>query len=313
MQKIPSKIRKVLEKQQYRIIGNHSGIKICRWTKKSLTENKVCYKELWYNIRSHRCMEFSPNVIWCNHHCLWCWRLQSGDRPNLVWKEYPFEEKRIDDPREILEQAIEARKNLLSGLKGNPKVERKKWEEAVRPTNIAISLSGEPTLYPKLSELIKESHKMGMKTFLVTNGTIPEALKKLDPLPWQLYITLSAPDKETYLKSCRPLILDGWKRLNESLELMKSFDCRTVIRLTLVKGLNMIRPKMYAKLIEKANPTFLEVKGYVWVGESQKRLSMGSMPFHEDVVEFAKELSESTGYEIKDEFKPSRVVLLAKK
>jgi len=69
----------------------------------------------------------------------------------------------------------------------------------------------------------------------------------------------------------------------------------------------------YSKLILKAEPDFIEPKGFVWVGESQKRLPMSSMPFHEDVVEFAKKLSEFTGYKIKDEFRPSRVVLLSKK
>ncbi len=309
---IPKKIREVLEKQQYRIVGNHSSVKICRWTKNSLTEGRVCYKEKWYGIESHRCMEFSPNVIWCNHHCLWCWRLQSGDRSNLSWKEFPFKPEKIDEPKEILEQAIEARKKLLSGFKGNSKVEMKKWEEAIKPTNIAISLSGEPTLYSKLSELIQESHKMKMKTFLVTNGTNPEVLEKLDPLPWQLYITLPAPDKQTYLKSCRPLIPDGWKRINKSLELFPSLDCRRVIRLTLVKGLNMIKPEEYAKLIEKTNPDFVEVKGYVHVGESQKRLPMDAMPYHEDVKEFAEQIAEHSSFKIKDEFKPSRVVLLTK-
>ena len=75
----------------------------------------------------------------------------------------------------------------------------------------------------------------------------------------------------------------------------------------------MKNAEKYAKLILNAEPNFIEPKGYVWVGESQDRLTMDSMPFHEDVVEFAKKLSEFTGYKIKDEFKPSRVVLLKKK
>ncbi len=115
------------------------------------------------------------------------------------------------------------------------------------------------------------------------------------------------------MKVDQPLVKDGWKRMNKSLELMKSFSCRKVIRITLVKGLNMKNPEKYAKLILKAEPDFIEPKGYMWVGESQKRLPMDSMPFHEDVVEFAKGLSEHTGYDLRDEFKPSRVVLLAKK
>ncbi len=307
---IPEEVRKLLEKQQYRIIGNHSAVKICHWTKQSLVRNRVCYKQKWYGIQSHRCMEFTPSVIWCTQHCLFCWRIQSGDR-GLKWKEYPFPFKG-DDPREILEKAIEARKQLLSGFKGNKNVTLKKWEEAIKPTNVAISLSGEPTLYPRLSELIEVAHEMGLKTFLVSNGTLPEAIEKLENLPWQFYITVAAPDKETYLKTCRPLLKDGWERLNKSLEIFSNLDCRRVIRLTLVKGLNLKDPEKYAELILKANPNFVEAKGFMHVGEAQKRLPREAMPRFEDIKEFAEKLAEYSGYKIAGMDLDSVVVLLKK-
>ncbi len=308
---IPENVRKILFSQQYRIVGNHSAVKICHWTKKSLSENKVCFKEKWYGIKSHRCMEFSPNVIWCDHRCLWCWRIQSNDRENVSWKEFPFEEE-PDEPKEILIKAIEERKKLLSGFKGNEKVDRKKWEEALVPTNIAISLSGEPCLYPKLSELIEEAHRMKMKSFLVTNGTFPEILEKIS-LPWQLYITLPAPDEETYIKACRPLIENGWERINRSLELFPSLNCRKAIRLTLVKDLNLKSPQNYAKLILKAEPDFVEIKSYMHVGESQKRLKKENMPSMDEIRDFARKISELISYEYKDEDEASRVVLLTKR
>jgi len=309
---IREQLKTILEKQQYRIIGNHSGVKICHWTKESLVSERVCYKEKWYKIKSHRCMEFSPAVIWCTHHCLFCWRLQSGDRPNVSWKEFPFPDNELDNPEETLKLAIKEREKLLSGFKGNENVNKMKWKESIKPTNIAISLSGEPTLYPRLSELIDKAHQMKMKTFLVSNGTMPDRLMEM-VLPWQLYITLPAPNEEVYLKTCRPLISDGWQRINKSLELFPSLDCRKVIRLTLVNGLNMIKPEEYAKLIEKANPDFVEAKGYMHVGESQKRLSRNAMPLMKDIQRFARKLSELTGYFYKDEDLASRVVLLTKK
>ena len=171
-------VKNLLKKQHYSLVGKHSAVQICRWTKKSLKDEGVCYKEKWYGIKSHRCMEFTPSVIWCDHHCLWCWRLQTGDRKELEWQEFPFDSK-VDNPSEILDKAIEARKKLLTGFGGNNKVDKKKFEEALDPKNIAISLSGEPTLYPKISELIDECHKRGIYTFLVTNGTTPEILKKI--------------------------------------------------------------------------------------------------------------------------------------
>ena len=307
--KIPEKFKKLYYKQGYRIVGKnqHSAVKICRWTKESLRRDRVCFKQKWYGIKSHRCLQVTPALFWCTHRCVFCWRSMSAtigsDMKNL----------KIDEPSEIIDGFIKAQRLLLTGFKGNSEVNKKKWKESQNPTNMAISLAGEPTLYEKLSDLIEEAHKRGMTTFLVTNGTRPDKLERLEEEPKHLYISLCAPDKEVYQKIHKPSIPDGWKRLNESLELMNNFNCKTVIRLTLVKDLNMGSPEKYAKLIKKANPDFIEPKGYVWVGESQNRLEKENMPYHKDVVEFAEELAQETGYTFKDEFEPSRVVLLTKK
>ncbi len=303
----------VYRKQGYRLLGKnkHSAVKICWWTKESLRADRVCYKELWYPpVKSHRCMQMTP-YIGCNYHCLYCWRLHSGDRPGLSWKEFPLNVRELDEPGEIVEEAIEKRKRLLSGFKGNPKVDKKKFEEALKPTMMTMSLTGEPTLYPRVPDLNVEAKKRGMITFLVTNGTMPKALESMNPLPFQLYVSVSAPDKNTHVRVTKPLIKDGWERLNRTLELLPSLETRKVIRLTMVKGWNMTNHKGYAKLIEKAEPDFIEVKAYEWVGESQKRLPKEAMPFMEDVREFAKRISELTGYEIKGEYKPSGVALLS--
>jgi len=196
------------------------------------------------------------------------------------------------------------------GFKGNEKVDKKKFFEALKPTMMTASLTGEPTLYPMLDQLFEVGRKRGMITFLVTNGTMPERLERLETLPFQLYVSIYGPDKETYLKLARPKLPDFWQRVNETLELLPSLDTRKVFRITAVKGWNMKNAKGYAKLIATAEPNFIEVKAYEWVGESQKRLPRDAMPSMEDVRQFAKELASKTGYEIKDEFGPSGVVLL---
>lgn len=246
----------------------------------------------------------TPSLIWCTHKCQFCWR--------------PLEftvskEPKPDDPKEIIDGCIEQRWLLLTGFGGFSKVDRRKWKEAAKPTNAAISLAGEPTLYSRISDLIEEFHKRKITTFLVTNGTKPDRLKSLEAEPTQLYISLCAPDEQTYLQIHKPLISDGWKRLNESLELMKKFSCRTTIRLTLVKGLNLKDPEKYAKLILKAEPDFIETKAYFHVGESQNRLTRSSTPSTEEIKEFAEKISELTGYYVKDIDVSSRVALLAKK
>ncbi|MEM5793259.1 MAG: 4-demethylwyosine synthase TYW1 [Candidatus Aenigmatarchaeota archaeon] len=307
---IDENLKKILLEQGYRFAGNHTIVKTCRWTRKSLSKGEVCYKEKWYPpVKSHRCLQMSPSLF-CNHNCLFCWRLHSGDR-ELNWKE-SFEGLKIDEPKDVLEKCIKERSILLQGFKGFEKVDKIKWKEALKPNTMAISLTGEPTMYPYLDELISEAHKKGIVTFLVTNGTLPERLSSLNEKPFQLYLTLPAPNKKIYNSLCRPLTPKLWEKLNESLELMNSFDCRKVIRLTLVKNFNMVKPKEYARLIEKADPDFVEAKGYVHVGESQKRLPKEAMPYHEDVVNFAKKLEENSIFKIKDDFRPSRVALLCK-
>jgi len=148
---------------------------------------------------------------------------------------------------------------------------------------------------------------------LVSNGTLPNRLSNLSQEPTQLYLSLCAPNEQAYNKVCRPLMPNAWNKLNESLGLMPSFKCRTVIRMTLVKGHNMNQIEDYSKLIEKANPTFIETKAYMHIGFSNLRLGFDNMPQLPEVKNFASMLAEKTGYEIIDEAADSRVVLLSRK
>ena len=78
----------------------------------------------------------------------------------------------------------------------------------------------------------------------------------------------------------------------------------------MVKEWNMKEPGKYAELIKLAEPDFVEVKGYVHVGESQKRLPRESMPDHEEIKNFSEKLSSELGYSLAGEQEKSRVVLL---
>jgi len=294
-----------LENARFRIIGNHSAIKTCEWTRKALRGEGFCYKQKFYGIQSHRCLQFTPSLQFCNHKCLFCWRDTSITSSR--WKGF------IDDPKFILEEAIKKHREILQGFKGNPKVDLKKFQEALHPNQIAISLAGEPTMYPKLPELIDETKRIGMTSFLVTNGTFPNMLKKiLSHPPTQLYITLPAPDEKIYKKTCVPIIKNGWKRIKKSLSMIKEFrkKCRTVIRLTLVKDLNFIYPEKYAEIIEEANPEYVEVKSFMSVGFARKRIEYSRMPLHEEIKRFSEEIEKHSNYKIIDEKKDSRVVLL---
>jgi tRNA wybutosine-synthesizing protein 1 len=111
------------------------------------------------------------------------------------------------------------------------------------------------------------------------------------------------------------LIKDGWKKILESLKVMKELKkkTRTTIRLTLAKNSNMLLPEQYAELIKIAEPMFVECKAYMFVGYSKKRMHIEDMPLHEERKEFAQQIAKHTGYKIIDEQPVSRVVLLMKK
>lgn len=251
----------------------------------------------------------APAIFYCTQQCLFCWRAQSGDF-KITWNEMKI--PKWDPHEEIVERSIEAQLKILSGYKGNPKTNLQKFNEALKPKHVAISLTGEPTLYKPLGELIQAFHNKGFTTFLVSNGTIPSALAKLREEPTQLYISVCAPDKETYKQICRPQITNAWKKLNKTLEFLPSFRCPTVIRITCVRMLNMKNAKAYARLIEKANPTYIEPKAYMHIGYSRLRLDYKNMPSHKEVREFAVKLADETGYNLIDESRESRVVLLSR-
>ncbi len=293
-----------LEKIGYRFAGKnkHAAVKICSWTREAIRGKGVCYKQKFYGINTHRCLQIAPGVPYCNHSCLFCWR--DTNITNPVWNGP------ADEPEEILDDMIKQQRLLLTGFKGFEEADMDKWKEAQDPNQVAISLAGEPCLYPKLPELIDLINSRGMTSFLVTNGTVPEMVEKLiEHKPYQLYVTLAAPDPEVYQKTCRPLIKDGWERIQKTLSLLKNFD-RTVIRLTLVKDLNMVKPEEYAKIIEKTKPMFVEAKAYMAIGFSRDRLGSKYMPTHEEIKQFAKKIEENSSYKIVDEKEDSRVVLL---
>ncbi|MBD3247096.1 4-demethylwyosine synthase TYW1 [Candidatus Pacearchaeota archaeon] len=333
---IPEKVKKILKKQQYRIVGEkgHSAVQICRWTKNSIRDEGVCYKEKFYGIKSHRCCQMTPAVMWCPNKCLHCWRaieLTLGDKLAEKAKE------KLDSPKEIIDGCIKAQKKLLEGFKIKPetkhktvsKANMKKWLEAQEPMQFAISLSGEPTLYPMIGGLIKELRKRGKTSFLVSNGLYPEKIKELaekKQLPTQLYISVNTPNKKLYKGFHRSSKKDAWERLNKSLEIISKIKgqnegrkTRTVFRMNLIKDLNM-EDKMileYANLIKKAKPMFIELKGYMSVGFARQRLGYERMPDYNEMIDFAKKLEKQLqkmklDYKILDKHEHSRAIVLGK-
>lgn len=299
------------KKAGYRIVGKnkHTGIEICRWTKSRLRGKRNCYKSV-YGIESHRCVQMTTTLDFCNLSCQWCWRTFGPNRTKA--------ENKWDSPKEIVDASIQAQKKLLSGFGGNPKTAKKILQEALKPAHFAISLDGEPTLYPKIAELIKEIKSRGMTAFLVTNGTMPHKLKDMlrkEIVPTNLYISVYGPDKEAFCKGTNCKIPNLWKKVLESLKLFPKFEkqnCRTVFRITCVKNLTMQQPEKYAELIKMSKPMFVELKGYAWLGESRKRLEQSAVPTMAELEKSAKEIVKIAGYKTKSRDSISRVVIMVR-
>lgn len=293
-----------LESSGYRFVGshNHAAAKICHWTKQSILDKGVCYKEKFYGIESHRCLQMAPAVPNCQQKCEFCWR-------DLSYTQTQWEGE-YDDPKTIIDEAVKAQNNLLCGFFGNDKANKEKLEESKTPTNAAISLAGEPMLYPEIDELIAEFNRRNFTTFVVSNGQCVDKLKNLENEPYQLYLSLDAPTKKIYNDVCQPQISEGWDNLNQSLDTLASFNSRTCIRTTCVKGRNMTNPEKYAELIKKANPDFVEIKAYMCVGSSRHRLTPDNMPTFDEVKSFAQKIGENCSKKIVNESEVSRVVLL---
>jgi tRNA wybutosine-synthesizing protein 1 len=319
---VNKKIEELLKKQHYEVVGEHSAVQVCRWTKKSLRDEGVCYKEQFYGIKSHLCCQMTPS-LWCPNQCLHCWRAIEFTTGNKI-------PGKISGPKEIIDGCINAQKKLLGGFKILPKTRyktvskanMKKWEEAQEPMQFAISLSGEPTVYPHIGELMRELNQRGKTSFLVTNGLYPEKIKdmaKKNQLPTQIYVSVNAPNKKLYDEIHRSCEKNAWEKLNETLEIFSEIrsKTRTVFRMNLVKDLNMIEAENYAKMIKKTNPLFVEIKGFISVGFARQRIAYEKMPLHEEIIEFAEKIIaelKKLGVEIKilDEKKESRVVVLGK-
>ncbi|KAK1256731.1 hypothetical protein QJS04_geneDACA024043 [Acorus gramineus] len=295
-----------LEKQGYKIIGSHSGVKLCRWTKSQLRGRGGCYKHSFYGIESHRCMEATPSLA-CANKCVFCWRHHT----NPVGKSWKW---KMDDPLEIVNAAIDQHRKMIKQMKGVPGVNNERLSEGLAPRHCALSLVGEPIMYPEINTLIDELHRRRISSFLVTNAQFPEKIRALKPVT-QLYVSVDAATKDSLKAIDRPLFGDFWERFVDSLKALYEKEQRTVYRLTLVKGWNAEDIDAYSSLLGVGNPDLVEIKGVTYCGSSAtSKLTMENVPWHADVRAFSEALAlKSNGeYEVACEHVHSCCVLLAK-
>jgi len=312
------KMQSLLKKQKYQLSGKNTSVKKCGWTHNALREDRYCYKQ-FYGIKAHRCIQFSPVLI-CNFQCQFCWRIHESDIGlENMYKSYDPKDKEkleqmFDPPVEVADSIIQSQRRIIVGYK--PVVSEQKYKEAMDPKHATLSLTGEPFLYPWIPELVEELRKRDMTVFIVTNGSVPTTLLSIlekKSYPTQLYITLPAPGLKNFIRTHRPLDKEkSLEKIWDSLRIIgKGVPFRTVGRLTVAEGLNLIDPEGYAEMINTMNPSFVEVKGVVHVGAAEKRLPRSAMPSHESIKKFSLKLEKLTDYKIVAESEVSRLVILS--
>ena len=262
-------------------------------------------------------MEATPSLA-CANKCVFCWR----HHKNPVGREWRW---KTDDPRYIVDEGVRTHVQMIKETKGIPGVRMDRWEEAHTVRHCALSLVGEPIMYPRIDEFLAELHNRHISTFLVTNGQHPDAIESLRPIT-QLYVSVDAPTPESLEAIDRPLFRDAWDRLRRSLRCLKDKGQRTVARLTVVKGWNSDEVEGYAKLIALGHCSLVEMKGVTFCGKSDaSNLNMSNTPWHHEVVDLATQLRDELNrmheaggddapprYEFACEHKHSVSVLLAR-
>ena len=293
-------------------VFNHSAVELCHWTKKSFADQGNCYKHKFYGVSTHRCMEMTPTAMNCENRCVYCWR------PTEFYDTLDMPLELVDEPDVIVENLIEERRKLIVGFYGDARNNKKKIDESLLPAHYAISLSGEPTMYPKLPQLIKylKSLKATKSIFLVTNGQEPQMLEKLaedDALPTQLYLSTNASNRKMFYRINRPRHSDAWERWIKSLHFLANVNTRTVLRMTLIRDYND-NPQFvneFAEMMLQGNPHFIELKSYMHIGMSTKRLKKNNMLEMDEIQKFSTELcGKIPGFSIMDESEISRIVVL---
>ncbi|MFQ6009980.1 MAG: 4-demethylwyosine synthase TYW1, partial [Candidatus Aenigmatarchaeota archaeon] len=97
---LSDKQKKQLQKADYRLVCGHGAVKLCLWCKKSVKsgEKDICYKQMWYGIKSHRCLQLTPLITACNLRCEYCWRNHAYFSPKVP--------EHVAKPKELVDQAI---------------------------------------------------------------------------------------------------------------------------------------------------------------------------------------------------------------
>ncbi|CCW69082.1 unnamed protein product [Phytomonas sp. Hart1] len=182
---------------------------------------------------------------------------------------------------------------MIRQMRGVPGVTPERLAAAAKVRHCALSLVGEPIMYPQINKFCELLHEEGISSFMVTNAQFPEQLRALVPVT-QLYLSVDAATPEELKRIDRPLFEDYWERCLACVRELRKKRQRTVFRLTMVNAYNNENHGAYADLVEMAWPDFVEVKGVTYCGTSAtSTLTMkDNVPRHDEVITFCERLCD---------------------
>ena len=167
-----------LVNQKYAVVGEHSAAKLCHWAGESLRGAGECYKSKFYGIASHRCLQCTPVLQFCNHACVFCWRMMPerdkyGDVKGFEWgdakeiADAPQDLKKLDknnDGKLTAEEFLPPRP--VNAVEGDKKAgEAKDMKRPASPLITALDVNGDGVIDEKeiagSSEALKKLDKNG--------------------------------------------------------------------------------------------------------------------------------------------------------
>lgn len=86
-----------------------------------------------------------------------------------VWK--------VDEPEVIFDGARENHLKMIREFKNVPGVKAERYKEGLNIRHCALSLVGEPIMYPHINRFVALLHQHRISSFLVTNAQFPEMVR----------------------------------------------------------------------------------------------------------------------------------------
>lgn len=72
----------------------------------------------------------------------------------------------------LVDGMLAGHRGMVKQLRGVPGVTSEKMVEAMNPVHCALSLVGEPIMYPRIAEFLDYLHSHGLSSYLVTNAQV---------------------------------------------------------------------------------------------------------------------------------------------